>query len=247
MKLFLLFAAAFAAVLPADLHAAAAWLSDLPKAQAQAQAEGKHVLINFTGSDWCGWCIKLRKDVFLKPEFEVYARSNLVLVEIDFPKRKPQPPAMQQMNRKLADHFRVEGYPTLVMLDTRGTNIGRVSYANGGAKYFLVEVEKVIHPPPDLAPQKTPARKTVEPPRPAHSVKVANSRPPEIALKKITGTRQKKAVINDQTFAEGQTATVQSAAGRVKVRCVEIRDKSVVVVISDQKERRELRLADGAW
>ena len=247
MKLFLSFvAAAFTTLLPVDLHAASIWLSDLPKAQAQAQAEGKHVLINFTGSDWCGWCIKLRKDVFLKPEFDAYARSNLVLVEVDFPKRKPQPPALQQTNRKLAEYFRVEGYPTLVLLDSRGTNIGKVSYGNGGAKTFLAQVEKVIRPPLELAPQYSPARKVVEPRRAAQGSKAVPSRPPDITLKKITGTRQKKATINDRTLAEGQTATFRSAAGQVKIRCVEIREKSVIVAINDQQERRELRLADGA-
>ena len=71
---------------------AAAWSTDLARAQARAKAEGKAVLLNFTGSDWCGWCIKLRRDVFLKPDFEAYARTNLVLVEVDFPKRKPLAP-----------------------------------------------------------------------------------------------------------------------------------------------------------
>src|SRR5882762_3146601 len=78
------------------VNAAAAWLADLPKAQAQAKAQGKFVLIHFSGSDWCGWCLKLHKEVFLKPEFEAYAKSNLVLVEIDFPKRKPQAPVLQK-------------------------------------------------------------------------------------------------------------------------------------------------------
>src|SRR5262245_30005189 len=80
--------------------AAVSWLTDLPAAEAQAKAEGKFVLINFTGSDWCGWCMKLRKEVFLKSEFNDYAKTNLILVEVDFPKRKPQPAPLQQANQK---------------------------------------------------------------------------------------------------------------------------------------------------
>src|SRR5580765_2149435 len=72
-----------------SIHAAS-WLTDLNAGQAQAQKEGKFVLVNFTGSDWCPWCIKLRQEVFTQPEFESFASKNLVLVEIDFPKRTPQ-------------------------------------------------------------------------------------------------------------------------------------------------------------
>jgi len=80
----------------------AAWLTDLRKAQGIAEAEGKAVMINFTGSDWCGWCIKLKKEVFSQSEFLTYARQNLVLVELDFPKRKALPPALKAANTELA-------------------------------------------------------------------------------------------------------------------------------------------------
>src|SRR5213083_3508571 len=66
----------------------AQWLTDLPKAQAKAKEEKKLVMLDFTGSDWCGWCIKLNKEVFSKPEFAEYAKKNLVLVEVDFPRHK---------------------------------------------------------------------------------------------------------------------------------------------------------------
>ncbi len=130
---------------------AAAWSTDLAKAQARAKAEGKTVLLNFTGSDWCGWCIKLRRDVFLKPDFEAYARTNLVLVEVDFPKRKPLAPETRKANQRLAQQFQVQSYPTLILLDSKGAKLGAVSYANGGTKTFVAEVEKILRPPQEPA------------------------------------------------------------------------------------------------
>ncbi len=135
------------------------WATDLPKAQAQARAEGKAVLVNFTGSDWCGWCIRLKRDVFLKADFASYARSNVVLVEIDFPKRKRLTPEAQATNRRLAQQFQVQGYPTLVLLGADGTRLGNVNYANGGTRTFLAEMEKILRPPPDpIVVKKAPAK-----------------------------------------------------------------------------------------
>src|SRR6266536_1666463 len=116
---------------------AATWLTDLPAAKAQAARESKIVLIDFTGSDWCGWCMKLKQEVFSQPEFEDYANRNLVLVEIEFPRSKPQSPEMKKANRDLADRFRVQGYPTLVLLDSQGNEARRSGYQAGGAHPFV--------------------------------------------------------------------------------------------------------------
>src|SRR5512140_2965556 len=62
------------------------WMTDVPKALEKAKTENKLVMLDFTGSDWCGWCIKLNKEVFSKPEFIEYAAKNLVAVEVDFPR-----------------------------------------------------------------------------------------------------------------------------------------------------------------
>jgi thioredoxin-related protein len=228
-----------------EVLGAATWLNDFSKAQAQAKTEGKFVLVNFTGSDWCGWCIKLRKDVFLRPEFETYASSNLVLLEIDFPKRKPLPPVVQQQNQKLAEQFQVQAYPTLIVLDAQGTKLGRISYGTGGPKAFISEVEKLIRPLPEMIPTKAPARKADDLRRPGNSV-MAETNPAELKLRSITGPKQRRrAVINDRAFAAGETVLMKLPAGAVKVRCVEIRERSVIVTVNGGPAKRELRLAAG--
>src|SRR5438128_6685853 len=84
------------------------WMTDLPKAQAKAKAENKLVMMDFTGSDWCGWCIKLNKEVFSKPEFAEYAKKNLVLVEVDFPTKKKQSPELKKANEGLQEKYKVD-------------------------------------------------------------------------------------------------------------------------------------------
>src|SRR4026209_41202 len=100
--------------------AEARWLFDFAEAQAIAKKQNKLVLMNFTGSDWCGWCMKLKKEVFLTPEFNDYARTNLVLVEIDQPRWKPLSQEQLATNSKVQEQYRAEGFPTLVALSSTG-------------------------------------------------------------------------------------------------------------------------------
>jgi thioredoxin-related protein len=106
--------------------AEAKWFFDLPEAQAIAKREKKLVLMDFTGSDWCGWCIRLRKEVFLTPEFNAYARSNLVLVEIDQPRYKPLSPELLETNSRLVEKYGANGFPTLVLLSSTGEELWRL-------------------------------------------------------------------------------------------------------------------------
>ena len=92
-----------------------AWLNDYKKAQEQAKANNKLLLLNFTGSDWCGWCIKFDKEVWSQPRFKDYARDNLVLLELDFPRRKDQPVEVKKQNLQLAQQYEVLGFPTIVV------------------------------------------------------------------------------------------------------------------------------------
>src|SRR5438067_504175 len=119
------------------------WLTDVPKAVAQAKAEKKLVMLDFTGSDWCGWCIKLNKEVFSQPEFADYAKKNLVLVEVDFPHSKQQSDALKEANQNLQQKYHVEGYPTIIVLDGEGKKVGELNYEPGGPKAFIAALEKL--------------------------------------------------------------------------------------------------------
>ncbi len=101
------------------------WSEDFDAAKAKAAAEKKHVLLDFTGSDWCGYCIKMDKDVFAKPDFQEFGAKNLVLVELDFPRGKSLSAKVKAQNESLERQFRVEGYPTLVLLDPQGKEVKR--------------------------------------------------------------------------------------------------------------------------
>ena len=117
------------------------WLTDLPKAQAQAKTEKKLVLLDFTGSDWCGWCIRLNKEVFSTPEFTSFARTNLVLMEVDFPRAKKLPENVKNANEALLKKYGVEGFPTIIVLNGEGKKVGELGYEAGGPKPFIQKLQ----------------------------------------------------------------------------------------------------------
>jgi thioredoxin-related protein len=120
-----------------------AWETDYKKAQDQAKAGNKLVLMDFTGSDWCGWCIKLDREVFSKSEFKDYANKNLVLLEIDFPRAKAQSDSVKKQNEQLASQFGIQGFPTIIVLNGQGKKVGELGYMEGGAPAFIAELEKL--------------------------------------------------------------------------------------------------------
>ncbi len=119
------------------------WLTDVPKAVQEAKAGNKLVLLDFTGSDWCGWCIRLDKEVFSQPEFADYAKKNLVLVEVDFPNKKVQTTELKKANQALQEKYKIQGYPTLILLDKDGKQVGQMGYEPGGPKTFVEKLDKV--------------------------------------------------------------------------------------------------------
>ena len=119
------------------------WLTDYKKAQEEAKTTNKLLLIDFTGSDWCGWCIRLDREVFSKPEFREYATKKFVLLEADFPRRKELSADVKAQNLELAQRYRVEGFPTIVVLDGTGKKVGELGYTPGGPAAFIAQLDKI--------------------------------------------------------------------------------------------------------
>lgn len=119
----LLIAGLAAIVMPAF---AAEWMTDLEAAKTKAAAENKAVLVDFTGSDWCGYCIRLKKNVFDTPEFETYAADKFVLVEIDVPNDVSRVGGAENAakNRALCEQYQVSGFPTIMVLNADGKVLG---------------------------------------------------------------------------------------------------------------------------
>jgi thioredoxin-related protein len=126
-----------------------AWKTDYQKAQEEAKTSHKLVLLNFTGSDWCGWCTQLDRAILNQQQFKDYASKNLVLVVIDFPRQngpvwKGQSVELKKQNMELAEKFKVDGFPTLVVLSPEGKTVWRYDgYYSGGLAAFLAELDKV--------------------------------------------------------------------------------------------------------
>ena len=119
-------------------------LTDYAKALETAKAQNKRVLLDFTGSDWCGPCIELNKRVFSSREFRAYADKNLVFVEVDYPRLKKQSAALVKQNEKLAKQYGIEekGYPTLVLLDPSGRRIREFTgYSGKTTTEFIAWIE----------------------------------------------------------------------------------------------------------
>lgn len=121
------------------------WITNYESAFVQAKKEGKHVLINFTGSDWCGWCKKLDAEVFSQPKFKEYAAKNLVLLKLDFPKRTPQSQEEKIQNQKLAQQFGVRGFPTIIIARSNQQVVLRTGYQAGGVDKYIQHLDRAIN------------------------------------------------------------------------------------------------------
>lgn len=125
-------------------NVAADWSIDYESALKQARAAHKSVLLDFTGSDWCGWCMKLDREILSTPDFKRFADRHLVLVKIDFPIHRAQSNAEKARNEELAARYGVRGFPTLVLLDGEARPCGTLGYMRGGPEAFIDQLKSLI-------------------------------------------------------------------------------------------------------
>lgn len=119
------------------------WMTNAAAAFERAGKENKAVLMDFTGSDWCGWCIRLDKEVLSTVAFDTYAKKNLVLLKLDFPRGLKQSDAEKQQNQALSAKYRISGFPTIVVARADGTERGRLGYEPGGPESWLGSLKKI--------------------------------------------------------------------------------------------------------
>ncbi len=127
-----------------SLSAGEGWLTDFEAAKAKAAAEQKPLLVDFTGSDWCGWCIMLDKEVFSQQAFKDYAADSLVLVELDFPRGKEQSAELKAQNEALAEKYEIRGFPTILILSPEGKLVGKTGYQRGGAEAYVAHIKEIL-------------------------------------------------------------------------------------------------------
>lgn len=127
------------------------WETDVNKAISISNKTKKPMLLFFTGSDWCGWCIRLQKEVLKTPEFATWAKKNVVLVVLDYPRKTPQSEALKSQNNSMQQTFGIQGFPTIWFATAKikdgkpnFSGIGSMGYVAGGPKPWLAEADGIL-------------------------------------------------------------------------------------------------------
>ena len=130
------------------------WHTDINSAIQESISTDKPLMLFFTGSDWCGWCKKLKADVLDKTIFAKWAKNNVVAVELDYPRRKQLPQNIVEQNAQLKQMFPVRGYPTIFFCEpviesnkiTDWGVLGNCGYnpAGSGAQAWINHVEQFL-------------------------------------------------------------------------------------------------------
>lgn len=129
------------------------WYTDVKEAVTVSNKEKKPMLLFFTGSDWCGWCIRLQNEVLKTEEFKKWASGNVVLVELDYPRRTAQTPELKNQNSELQQAFGIQGFPTIYFTSAESKDgkvnfkgLGQTGYVAGGPSAWLAVAEGIVHP-----------------------------------------------------------------------------------------------------
>jgi protein disulfide-isomerase len=119
------------------------------QALAESRASGKPLMLFFTGSDWCKWCIRLEQEVLDTPEFAAWSRDHVVVVEVDFPREAPLAGDQRVLNETLRRQYEgsMRGFPSVLFTDSDGNLIGKLGYEPGGATPWIAKAEAIIGTP----------------------------------------------------------------------------------------------------
>ncbi|QOG02769.1 thioredoxin fold domain-containing protein [Flavobacterium sp. MDT1-60] len=127
------------------------WYTDVREAITESNKVHKPMLMFFTGSDWCGWCIRLQNEVLKTPEFTKWAAENVVLVELDYPRRTPQTPEIKTQNNELQQAFGIQGFPTIYFTSAEAKDgkvnfkgLGQTGYVAGGPGAWLAVANGIV-------------------------------------------------------------------------------------------------------
>lgn len=221
---------ALLAILPAV--AAPTWLTDLDEAKKVAAKEKKDILVDFTGSDWCGWCIKLKKEVFDLPAFEA-ATKKFVLVELDFPNKKAQSDEVKTKNRAAQQKYGITGFPTILLMDAQGEVYARTGYKAGGPEKYVSHLQ-------ELTKQNTPEGKKAL----AAEAKTAA----EAGAKRAAASAKVKAAIEAKDFAAGSAAydEMYGAVSGPQKAILNMNKAILSLRIDAENKERALKLIDAA-
>ncbi|MCX7047862.1 MAG: thioredoxin family protein [Candidatus Sumerlaeota bacterium] len=129
---------------PATPTGATQWLHNFDEAKRQAKQTGRPIIANFTGSDWCPYCIKLDKEVLSQQAFKSYAKESLILFIADFPRMKRLPPAEAKANADLQKKYGVKGFPTVLLLDADGNKLGQTGYNEMTADKYVQNLKAIL-------------------------------------------------------------------------------------------------------
>ncbi len=119
------------------------WHADFSKAKELAIKDKRDLFLDFTGSDWCTFCIQLKEEVLDKPDFQAAVKDKFVFVEVDFPQSKKQDPKIADQNEKLSEQYQIDGYPTIILTDHTGKPYATAGYQEGGTKAYLEKLTEL--------------------------------------------------------------------------------------------------------
>lgn len=194
-----------AVVAAASARAELPWMNDLDEAKVVAAKEKKAILVDFTGSDWCSWCIRLRKEVFDQKAFEV-ATKDFIFVELDFPHGVKQAPERKAKNEALAKKFNVQGFPTVLLLNSKGEPFAQTGYQEGGAEAYLKSLATFLKDNTAEGAKKYAAKAEAEAKEAALGEKLDNVIGPLLEKKDVAGAEAALAKFIQDNQLTGETA-----------------------------------------